>query len=97
MENRLKELRKLKGLTQEQFAKLVGISQAYVSDIEKGKKDIDFTLAKKFADVLNVKPYELMPADWQPTTITPDEQKILDMIRKTTAPDNIQSETSKAE
>lgn len=97
MENRLKELRKTKGLTQEQFAKLVGISQAYVSDIEKGKKDIDFTLAKKFADVLNVKPYELMPADWQPTTITPDEQKILDMIRKTTAPDNIQSETSKAE
>lgn len=97
MENRLKELRKLKGLTQEQFAKLVGISQAYVSDIEKGKKDIDFTLAKKFADVLNVKPYELMPADWQPTSITPDEQKILDMIRKTTAPDNTQSETSKAE
>jgi hypothetical protein len=38
-----------------------------------------------------------MPAEWQPTTITPDEQKILDMIRKTTAPDNTQSETSKAE
>lgn len=38
MENRLKELRKLKGLTQEQFAKLVGISQAYVSDIEKRQK-----------------------------------------------------------
>ena len=97
MENRLKELRKAKKLTQDQLAKIVGISQSYVSDIEKGVRDIDFALAERFAKALNIKPYELMPIEWQPQPITPAEQQILDMIRKTTAPDNSQAENSKAE
>lgn len=97
MNNRLKELRKKKKFTQEEFAKIVGISQSYVCDIENGKRDIDFTLAERFSKVLGVKPYELMPEEWQPQPITPAEQQILDMIRKTTAPDNTQSESSKAE
>lgn len=97
MDNRLKELRKAKKLTQEQLADIVGISQAYISDIEKGKKDIDFSLAERFAKALNVKPYELMPLEWQPQPVTPAEQQILDMIRKTTVPDNSAAETPKAE
>lgn len=97
MDNRLKELRKAKKLTQEQLADMVGISQAYISDIEKGKKDIDFSLAERFAKALNVKPYELMPLEWQPQPVTPAEQQILDMIRKTTVPDNSAAETPKAE
>lgn len=97
MENRLKELRKAKKLTQDQLAKIVGISQSYVSDIEKGVRDIDFALAERFAKALNIKPYELMPIEWQPQPITPAEQQILDMIRKTAAADNSQAETPKAE
>lgn len=97
MDNRLKELRKAKKLTQEQLADIVGISQAYISDIEKGKKDIDFSLAERFAKALNVKPYELMPLEWQPQPVTPAERQILDMIRKTTAADNSAAETPKAE
>jgi putative transcriptional regulator len=97
MENRLKELRKAKKLTQEQLAKIVGISQSYISDIEKGVRDMDFTLAERFAKALNIKPYELMPLEWQPQPVTPAEQQILDMIRKTTAADNSQTENSKAE
>ena len=97
MENRLKELRKAKKLTQDQLAKIVGISQSYVSDIEKGVRDIDFALAERFAKALNIKPYELMPIEWQPQPITPAEQQILDMIRKTAAADNSQAENSKAE
>lgn len=97
MQNRLKELRKAKRLTQEEFAKIVGISQSYVSDIEKGKRDMDFTLAERFAKALGVKPYELMPLEWQPQPITPAEQAILDMIRKTATADNTPTETPKAE
>lgn len=98
MQNRLKELRKAKGFTQQQFAEIVGISQSYVSDIEKGKRDIDFTLAKKFADTLNVKPFELMPLDWQPKQITPAERQLLDMIKKTVEPSNPDTtDTAKAE
>ena len=97
MDNRLKELRKAKKITQEQLAEMIGVSQALIALIEKGKRDIDFTLAEQLAKVLNVKPYELMPIEWQPQPITPAEQQILDMIRKTTAPDNSQAENSKAE
>ena len=61
------------------------------------KKDIDFSLAERFAKALCIKPYELMPAEWQPEPITPAEQQILDMIRKTATADNAQTETPKAE
>lgn len=97
MDNRLKELRKAKKLTQEQLADMVGVSQSLIALIEKGKRDIDFTLAEQLAKALNVKPYELMPLEWQPQPITPAEQQILDMIRKTTAADNSAAETPKAE
>jgi transcriptional regulator with XRE-family HTH domain len=97
MQNRLKELRKAKNLTQKQLANMVGISQPYLADIENCKKDIDFSLAERFAKALGIKPYELMPAEWQPEPITPAEQQILDMIRKTTTADNAQTETPKAE
>lgn len=97
MQNRLRELRKAKKITQVQLAEKTGISQTYIAVIENGKRDIDFELAKKFADALGVMPYELMPAEWQPQPITPAEQQILDMIRKTTTADNTQTETSKAE
>lgn len=97
MDNRLKELRKAKKITQEQLADIIGVSQSLIALIEKGKRDIDFTLAEQLAKALNVKPYELMPEEWQPQPITPAEQQILDMIRKTTAADNSQTENSKAE
>lgn len=35
--NRIQNLRKNKGLTQEQFAEIVGLSKNYISDIECGK------------------------------------------------------------
>lgn len=95
--NRLKELRQKAGLTQSELAYRAGMKQSHIANIENGKRDIDFELAKKIADALGVKPYELMPAEWQPQPITPAEQQILDMIRKTTTPDNTQSEISKAE
>jgi transcriptional regulator with XRE-family HTH domain len=86
--NRLKELRKQAGLTQQELAERAGTAQSHIANIEKGKRDIDFELAGRLAKALNVKPYELLPLDWQPETITPAEQAILDMIRKTKAPDN---------
>lgn len=95
--NRLKELRKQAGLTQIELAERAGTAQSHIANIEKGKRDIDFELAYRLAKALNVKPYELLPLDWQPETITPAEQAILDMIRKTNTPDNTQSENAKAE
>lgn len=97
MKYRIKEYRKLRKLTQDDLGNMVGLSQAQIARIEAGTSDITLEQMEKIANALNVKPFELLPAEWQPEPITPAEQQILDMIRKTTAPDNSQAENSKAE
>jgi len=53
MNNKLRELRKHKNLTQEELAQLVGISRQAINAIEKGKFDPSlptaFKMAKLFA------------------------------------------------
>lgn len=51
---RLKELRLSKELTQEEFAKRIGISRSAVGMYEKGKREPDFETLELFADFFNV-------------------------------------------
>lgn len=50
MRNKLEELRKEKGLTQEQLSTELKITSDYVSMIERGARSPGFKLAKKIAD-----------------------------------------------
>lgn len=84
--NRLKEIRKLRKMTQVELAEILGVSHSAVQKIESGVVDLDLTWMQKLSVVLDVKPYELLPTEWQPEEITPREREILRMIRKTTAP-----------
>jgi transcriptional regulator with XRE-family HTH domain len=56
---RLRALRRLKRLTQQDFAGEVGISVSVLSTIERGGKYPRLELIKKFARVLNVSLEEL--------------------------------------
>ena len=47
MKNRVRELRKLKGLTQEQLAEVIGVSRQTINAIETGKFDPSLTLTIK--------------------------------------------------
>lgn len=59
---RLKELRKQRKLTQEQLGKLVGVSGAYIQQLETGKKlNPTYDVAIKIAEVLNATVDELFP------------------------------------
>lgn len=49
MENRIKELRKLKQLTQEELSQLVGVSRQSIVAIERGKYNPSLKLAFKIA------------------------------------------------
>lgn len=49
----IKDLRKLIGLTQKELAALLGVSQAYTSQIEKYQKPFNTELAKKLANELS--------------------------------------------
>ena len=54
MKNKVKELRKKNGMTQEQLAKLVGVSSRTIISIEKGQYKPSIMLAYKIALVFNI-------------------------------------------
>lgn len=58
---RLKELRKLAGLSQEALAAAVGVRQATISDLENDRsRRIELDLIDRLAKVLKVDPGELL-------------------------------------
>ena len=66
---RIKELCKEKGITLNQLAEKIGISQPSISGIATGKQKPAFDTLEKMADALEVTPAELF-APQPPTTIT---------------------------
>ena len=60
---RIRAYRKLKGFTQESFAKELGISVSIVGEIERGNRMPDESLIAKISDFLNVSIDELSPQE----------------------------------
>lgn len=52
--NAIKELRKQKGFKQNNFAEMCGLSQSYLSLIEKGKKEPTLGLLKQISSALSM-------------------------------------------
>ena len=52
--NRIRLLRKAEGLSQKQFADLFSVDQTAVSNWERGKNSIDFTVADRIADYFSL-------------------------------------------
>ena len=75
--NRVKEIRKQRGLTQQKLAERLGLSQAQVARLESGSSELTITQMKTFADALNCEPWELLPLDMQPSINT----KELELVR----------------
>ena len=92
-ENRVRELRKKRGLTQVELAEKLGVTQTAIYKLETGASDLDTKWMKKISDVLGVKPYELLPQEWQPQAITEEEQQILSLFRKKTNIQNSSTQT----
>ena len=60
---KIKRLRESKNFTQEYLAELVGIEQATLSNIERGKSYPTVETLQKIADSLGVEPYVLYKVD----------------------------------
>ena len=57
---KLRKLRREQALSQQDIERETGISQATLSDLEQGKRGARASTLRKLADVLDVKPRELM-------------------------------------
>lgn len=84
IKNNIRAIRKKKGLTQTQLAEKLGISQVHLGRLETNARSLDLEQVENIAKVLGVKPFDILPQEWQPEEITPEEREILHMIRKTT-------------
>jgi transcriptional regulator with XRE-family HTH domain len=51
---RVRELRKSKGLSQEQLAHLSGLSRQYIADVERGARNIAIVNVEKIAKALEI-------------------------------------------
>jgi transcriptional regulator with XRE-family HTH domain len=68
MFEKLREIRKARGLTGEALADLVGTSKSYISEIENGKRVPSVKMTQQLADALGKSVYEItgfmdLPAD----------------------------------
>ncbi len=72
---KFRQLRKLRGFSQRKLADLAGVSNDYISKIEKGKNEnIGILTLKRMADALMVNPYELQsPQDLSDKALHPQK------------------------
>ena len=52
--DRVRRLRKEKGITQLELAELLGVGRSYLSQVERGKRDPGLRLVKSIADGLKI-------------------------------------------
>lgn len=57
--NRIRELRKETGLSQEKFAAKIGMDRTYFASVELGKRNISIVNLEKIADGLDISLVEL--------------------------------------
>ncbi len=57
---RVRELRHLKAISQEELATLAGVHRTYIGMVERGEKNVTISTMFRLADALNVAPAELI-------------------------------------
>lgn len=82
MENQIKKIRKQRRISQYKLAEMAGCSQALIVALEQGRIELSMKWMKKLSEILECKPYELLPEEWQPPVLTEEEQQLLALFRK---------------
>ena len=76
--NRLAELRKSNGLSQQQFAKIFGVAQNTVSNWENGNRLVDTENLQKIADYFGVTTDYILCRDSKPISQSSTEKVVSD-------------------
>jgi transcriptional regulator with XRE-family HTH domain len=81
MPNRIFELRKARGLSQQALGDLVGCSKVHISGIERGTREFSLGLMRRIARVFSVAPADLLSEDDNPDRLTEDEGRLIENYR----------------
>jgi transcriptional regulator with XRE-family HTH domain len=77
---KIRLVRKAQGMTQERLSELSGLSEKYLSDTERGARNISLESLEKIMDALKIKPHELfLYADTD--GITTDKYQLIEMFK----------------
>ena len=73
---RISELRKSKGYSQDDLARILGISRPSLTQIELGKRNLTVIELKKIADILSISIDKLLSSNYSMTEIIIEEEKV---------------------
>jgi transcriptional regulator with XRE-family HTH domain len=94
IQDKIKKLRKNKGLAQKQLAEMVGINTTHLSRLETGRYQPSVEVLKKLADTLQVTTdYLLSDTDDEAEEIRIQDQSFVDKIRLLDSLDDKEKET----
>lgn len=88
--NRLRRLRKMKGITQAELAELTGVSQPAISQLENGTRSMDLQWMRTFARALQCAPADILEEEDNPYLLDEHELALIERYR---AADRAQRET----
>jgi transcriptional regulator with XRE-family HTH domain len=88
--NRVNELRRARGLTQQQLADKVGCSKMQVSGIERGVREFSLSMMQRFAQALGVTAGELLHPDDNAFHLDEEERFIIEKMRAATPDERAQ-------
>lgn len=57
---RLRELRHMRGMSQEEFADKCGLHRTYIGSVERGERNISIDNIEKIAQCLGVRPSDIL-------------------------------------
>src|SRR3954466_5362624 len=77
---RVRTMRALRGMSRKVLAKVSGISERYIAQLESGKGNVSIVLLRRVSSAMGAPLEDLIPS----AEPTPDWQVIRDLIRKAT-------------
>lgn len=96
MQNRIRELRKKKGMTMKELGRAIGVAESTISQYETGKRQPDNATLLSLAQFLGVTVDCLLgasPAKPQPTPRSQKETELLELFEKLTPEEQTMLET----
>lgn len=83
--NRIRELRREAGLSQEALGERIGVTKVTVSDLERGNIRLDVGYMRRIAVELGVAPADLLAASDNPGALSIEERHLIGRLRQASA------------